>query len=158
MVIPKPVKAFVMDLRTEETYNFQFNPTPLEESNVTNFEVMESPGLATPYVQYTGGENNEHNFVIYLNDKGMHFGYTRMSLHFFERFHPKNNKQFQPPPPILLAYGRRCIIGVVTAMEISKELFTPASLMPTKAEIDITILELPLELPAGIAQMVPGGR
>lgn len=145
----KPMKGFIMNVETGVRRPFPFNPTPLEESRMNEFVDMKSPGLNSPYFQYTGGEANVHTFTMYVNDKakGQTFGSTFDMLNFLRQFKPDSNEQFNPPPPIMIAYGtgNKVILGIVENMDIKRERFSPDTLLPVSAEIQLTIKELPPE-------------
>lgn len=147
MVRRKPMKGFIMNLKTGVRRQFQFNPTPIEETRTNEFVEMKSPGLSSPYFQYVGGEANTYVFTIELDDKGMPYSHTFFTLNFLRQFKPDIVTQFQTPPPIMLAYGtgNRVITGIVTELNIERDMFLPQTLLPIRAKVDIEIKELPIE-------------
>jgi len=144
MPIAKPIKAILMDARTLQFRRFQFNPEPLDESIQVAYQEITAPGLSHPFFQYVGGNSDEITFEIHLNDAGEHLGYTEDFMAFLDRFRPRRNTQFSPPPPVILSYGPYQKTGIVTSMKISRERFDSRSLRTTKATISLSIKTLPV--------------
>lgn len=123
----------------DERRRFQFNPSPVDISNKIEYEQMDAPGLGHPFYQYTKGNSDIYSFTIQLDDKGRESGYTADFIDFINQFKPKEG-QFDPPSPVIIAYGSAFIIeGVITEVKTTINRFDPDSLFPTQADIDITI-------------------
>lgn len=139
----KPVKAVIMDMITQESKEFQFNPTPINEEISVFYSEITSPGLAHPLFQYVRGEADIITFTIQLDDLGMYSGYTEEFLTFMERFKPEQTGRFKPPPPVIIAYGTLYRKGLITSMRLKRDRFDPTSLSTIRATLDVSIKSLP---------------
>ena len=142
--VRKPPKAVIMDAVSGEYRKFQFNPTPMATEVGVEYVDIRSPGLAHPFFQYVGGEADNITFTIFLDDKGEFRGYTDIFLRFLERFRATDNSQFNPPPPVTIAYGAKVRTGLIQSMDIEETRFDPINLMVVRAEIEIKMVSLPV--------------
>lgn len=147
MPLRNPPKAVIMNSKTGEYKEFQFNPTPIDEEHGVDYARITAPGLPHPFFQYVGGHEDEISFEINLDDKGMWKGYTHDFIKFLNKFRPTIEKhQFQSPPPLILAYGRSFIrTGILEGISVEKNRFHSDTLMVARATATLEIISLPAE-------------
>ena len=96
-------KCYFINNSTKETINVQFNPESMPYSRSVNFADINSPGMAYPLTQFTGGNAREVPLkLFYYDTTGNEIEKAR---NFFEALLPpeKNTEDFTRPPSFTFA-------------------------------------------------------
>jgi hypothetical protein len=176
-----PVRGFLVSvgLDPEILVEFQYNPTQLSDKRSVNYATLNAPGLLMPVRQYTQGGDRAISFTVRID--GLFEGPIAIQTDDDGSITPELNKyrafmypqttnwedagdsfvplyadtqQFVSPPTCRFGFGDRLINCVVTEVSIT-ELFFNAKLLPLRADVAITLVEVvPYE--AAVTQP-PGG-
>lgn len=143
----QPDKGIIMDAETLEYKLFQFNPIPIDEDISTDFKEIKAAGISHPFYQYASGNSDQIKFELYLNDLWFQRtkpNYTEDFIRFLYRFRPERGAtRFDPPPPIIIAYGPFYRNGLVSGMQISRTRLDPSTLAAIEATVTLSIITLP---------------
>lgn len=98
-------KCYFINDATGAKHEVQFNPEGMPYSRSANFTDINSPGMAYPLTQFTGGNTREVSLkLFYYDPNGSKITSARK---FFNALMPpeKNTNTFTKPPSFTFAYG-----------------------------------------------------
>lgn len=120
--------------------DFLYNPSAFQDSQSVTYNELKTAGISYPIPTYGGGNQRNVTFDIYLNDR-VQSGITKVFINKLSSHLPKARKkgyQFQPPEPLIFAFGwyvKECLLA---DMQIEYTAFSP-ELRPIEAKVTVTL-------------------
>ncbi|CAM2066710.1 CIS-tube domain-containing protein [Sulfidibacter corallicola] len=138
----KEQQAFLVDIDTSERLAFQFNPNEIVDEKSTAYATIRIPGMSHPRYQFVAGEARRISVKIQLFK-----GPVRQQVAWLQSLcYPEHAGTMlkNAPHRVMLVYGQLypglvCIVKQVKARFF--ELFDRESLLPQRAEVDLTLEE-----------------
>ena len=134
-------KCYFINNNTYEHLEVQFNPESMPYSRSANFTERESPGMAYPLVQFTGGNVREVPLeLMFYDPTGKKIKKARK---FFNALMPpeRNTKKFTKPPTFTFAYGYFVKKYVLTELEIN-DAITNGNGVPTMTYFTLNMKQI----------------
>jgi hypothetical protein len=144
----KVTKGFLVDIVTQESLKFQYNPNEITLTRTPNWASTEIPGMSFNQLQWISGGERKFSFKLdFFFDSSDRYSIAKKldwieSLTFPDYSGTTNFKR--GAHPILFNFGElyknvRC---VVTSFEAKPfYMFDPKSLLPLRAEVNLQLSE-----------------
>ena len=138
----KNITAFLVDIETGETLDFQYNPSEITDEKSTTYASIKIPGMSHPRYQYISGEPRRISFKIQLFK-----GPVRENVAWLRSLlYPEHSGAMlkNAPHQVLLVFGDLypdlvCIVKQVKARFF--QMFDRDTLLPQRAEVDLVLEE-----------------
>lgn len=150
MVAVNPPKGYILDSKTAERIEFQYNPIPIRDRKSLMLNKQRIPGASHPRVTPSTGGPREVSFTLnfYAEEGDPSFVEQKVAfLRSLEYPHAGQNFETHRAPLCFFVYGKLyklpCYIEKVDLR--FDEVFDPADLRPWYAFVDIVLVEAPQE-------------
>ncbi len=136
------MKAYLVDVKTRERLEFQYNPSEIGDDKGTQFADIKIPGISHPRHQYIAGENRRISFKLFFFK-----GEVKKQVAWLQSLlYPEHSGTVLKSAPhrVVFIFGELypgivCIVRNVKARYFN--LFDRDSLAPQQAEVDVTLEE-----------------
>ncbi len=137
-----PISGYLVDLANNERLEFQYNPSTISDSKSTEYATIKIPGMSHPRYQYVSGGPRQINFKLELFMKEVKKNVDWIwALQYPEH---EGTMLKNAPHRVLLVVGDlysgiECVVKQVRVQYFG--LFDPASLLPQRADVDLSLEE-----------------
>lgn len=159
----QPPKGYIVDTRTTEQMEFQYNPQPIRDRKKNNLTKQVIPGASHPRVVPSSGGSREISFRLDFEVDGEDRSFVQNKAAFLRSLeYPSRGHNFEThsPPLCLFVFGSLYKLMVyVESVDIRfDEYFNRDDLQPWFAFIDVTLVEAPIaDIQAAAVRSKGGG-
>jgi hypothetical protein len=139
----KALTAYLVDTVTRERLAFQYNPNDIVDGKSANYATMVIPGMSHPRYQFVAGDARKISFTVTFYQKDV-----KKNVNWLQSFlYPTHGGTMlkQAPHHVLFFFGELypgtlCIVREARAHY--SYLFDPATLLPQRADVEVTLEEM----------------
>lgn len=142
-------KGFIVNNRTNEKWEFQYNPESLSVGRSAGYSELTSPGIPYPLIQYTNGASNTVNVTVLTRTEYSGQGSTttndaRSLGYFLDKLLPNvtgsASSMYNKPPTCYVFLGASNLMNfnaVLTDYTIDTDIFSD-NLVPLNSKYKLT--------------------